>query len=267
MRGHTAFIYGALALLLLVGVIFTRSRTGIALTILGVVLATFAFARRIGGDNVYGPAGTVVAFAGGLGIAIGLAPILDRFTVLDPLEDLRWTMFSTTLNGIGAFFPIGSGPGTYSNVFHAFQPLELGRWFINHAHNDYLQWLFEGGAFAALIIVLLLGLYVFQWSKVWTKETWSQFRFMQVGAGIGIFLLLLHELVDYNLSIPANMVYFAFLAGIFFSDPGKDRVGGSRRNVKRRPSDQKQVALPTANSKAVKPLAPAPDQIKNPFAD
>ena len=267
MRGHIAFVYGALALLLIIGVIFTRSRTGIALTMLGMLLVTFAFARRIGGDNVYGPAGTVVAFAVGIGIVIGLAPILDRFATLDPLEDNRWTMASATMDGISAFSPIGSGPGTFANVFHAFQPLELGRWFIDHAHNDYLQWLFEGGALAALLILLLLGLYFFQWRKVWTQAAWSKFRFIQVGAGIGIFLLVLHELVDYNLSKPANMVYFAFLVGIFFSPPDKDASPGPRRSGKRRGSSQTQAVLPTADSKAVKPLAPAPDQIKNPFAD
>ena len=63
------------------------------------------------------------------------------------------------------------------------------------------------------------------------------------------------------------LVTFAFLAGLFFSDPSQHTTSGSRRNGKRRTSNQKQVALVTADSKAVKPLAPAPDQIKNPFAD
>jgi len=267
LRGHVAFVYAALTLLLIVGMIFTRSRTGIALTMLGLLLATFAYARRIGGDNVYGPAGTVVAFAVGIGVVIGLAPVLDRFTALDPLEDGRWAIFSATLDGIGAFFPVGSGPGTYAEVFNAFQPLELGRWFVNRAHNDYLQWLFEGGALAAFVIVLMIALYFLRWGKVWTKEAWSRFRFIQVGAGIGIFLILLHELVDYNLTIPANMVYFAFLAGIFFSDPNKEAVTGSGRKGKQRISKPEQADVPEADSPKAKSMAPAPDQIENPFAD
>jgi O-antigen ligase len=263
-RGHVAFLYGLLALLLLVGVIFTRSRAGIALTMLGVLLATFAFARRIGGDNVYGPAGTVAALAMGLGIVIGLAPVLDRFAELDPMEDLRWTMFAATVEGIGAFFPLGSGPGTYAAVFPAFQPVELGRWFVNYAHNDYLQWLFEGGLPVAVLFVLLLGLYLYQWSKVWTREAWSQFRFVQVGAGIGVLLMLLHELVDYNLHMPANMVYFAFLAGIFFSDPDLDSVaGGQRRKRRRTPDLVPAEAVPVP----VRPVGPHPEQIPNPFLD
>ncbi|NJN47784.1 MAG: hypothetical protein HC808_16390 [Candidatus Competibacteraceae bacterium] len=30
----------------------------------------------------------------------------------------------------------------------------MGRWVIDYAHNDYLQWLFEGGLFAALLMLL-----------------------------------------------------------------------------------------------------------------
>jgi O-antigen ligase len=264
-RGHTAFVYGVLALLLIVGLVFTRSRTGIALAMLGIVLVTFAFARRIGGENVYGPAGTVVAFAVGLGIAIGLTPVLDRFGSQDPLEDARWSLFSATMEGIVSFFPVGSGPGTFPDVFHAFHPPQHGSRFINHAHNDYLQWLFEGGVVAAILIVLMLGLYFLQWGRVWTKETWSRFRFVQVGAGIGMFLILLHELVDYNLHIPANTVYFAFLAGIFFSDPGQEAASGGRRRRRRR-TPVMETATQVSDA-AVKPIGPPPDQIKNPFLD
>lgn len=265
-RGHATFAYGALALLLIVGMIFTRSRTGIALTILGIILVTLAFSRRIGGDNVYGPAGTVATFAVAIGIAIGLAPVLDRFSSLDPLEDTRWTIFSATMNGIGTFFPVGSGPGTYPEIFRAFQPIELGHSFINHAHNDYLEWLFEGGAFAGALIVMMLGLYFIQWGKVWTKERWSRFRFLQVGAGIGMFLLLLHELVDYNLYIPANMVYFAFLAGIFFSDPNQEVATTSAKRRKRRRT-RRLEGVTVEGTSTVKPYEPSPDQIKNPFLD
>ncbi len=266
MQGHQAFIYAALALLLLVGAIFTRSRTGVALVMLGVLLVTFGFARRIGGDNVYGAAGTVVAFALGIGVVIGLAPVLDRFSELDPMEDLRWTMFSATIDGIGAFFPLGSGPGSYADVFPAFQSVELGPWFVNYAHNDYLQWLFEGGLLAALLILFLLGLYFFQWGKIWTRDIWSKFRFVQIGAGIGLFLMLLHSLVDYNLHMPANMVYFAFLAGVFFSDADADSAVAKRRRRQRRTPDLV-VDPPQTNADSVPPSGPHPEQIPNPLLD
>jgi len=55
LRGHAAFLCGVLVLLLLLGMIFTRSRTGISLTILGVLAVTFSLGRRIGGNNFSDP--------------------------------------------------------------------------------------------------------------------------------------------------------------------------------------------------------------------
>lgn len=261
LRGHKALMYGAIALLLLLGVIFTRSRAGIALAMLGVLVATVAFARRIGGSNVYGATGTVVALALGVGIAIGLVPVLDRFSVEGAIADARWPIFSATLAGIGTFLPLGSGPGNYPEVFPAFQPGELGRWFINRAHNDYLEWLFEGGLLAGALIVLFAVLYLRQWARVWPGEAWSRSRFVQVGAGIGLLLLALHSLVDYNLHIAANVVYFAFLAGLFFADPAQEPapVRRRRRTPDLAPSDDETLSAG--------PGRPAPDQIPNPFLD
>lgn len=265
MRGHTAIGYGAIALLLLLAIIFTRSRAGIALAMLGILLATFAFSRRIGGTNIYGTIGTIVTITIGIGLVIGLAPVLDRFSISGTIEDARWAIFSATTTGIGYFFPLGSGPGSFSQVFNAFQPLELGRWFVNHAHNDYLEWLFEGGAFAASLILLFIALYLRQWTKVWISDSWSQLRFIRVGAGIGLFLMLGHSLVDYNLHTPANIVYFAFLSGIFFADPDiEEERKRSRRSPKVGDTDIQNVSQP--QPVRITPQV-APDQIRNPFLD
>ncbi len=252
MRGHAAFVYGVIALLLLVGIVFTRSRTGLALSILALLLSMPVFAQRIGGNNVYGSVGTIIAVAVGIGIAVGLVPVLDRFSVAGTIQDDRWTIFSATLNGIGAFLPIGSGPGSYSDVFPIFQPLELGRWFINHAHNDYLEWLFEGGLLSAALILLLLVLYARQWTRVWTRNRWSRFRFVQVAAGIGILLLLLYGLSDFNLHNPANIAYFAFLAGVFFSPPGKEVR--PKRGRARRPKGTRSASSTAAKEQLATPV-------------
>ena len=263
LRGHAAFRYGALSLLLLTGLIFTRSRTGLALAMVGILLVTFALSRRIGGESVRTPIKTILALALAVAVSIGLVPILDRFTTLDPMEDLRWALFSATLHGIGALFPLGSGPGSYEAVFPAFQPLELGHWQVDYAHNDYLHWLFEGGLVVGLLLLLLLILYLARWRALWTPEAWSRLRFVQVGAGIGLLLLACHELLDYNLHMPANMLYFAFLMGVFFSDAdaGIEASGTRRRRRKRH--------TPDLESTLVRPLpqGPAPAPAKHPFAD
>jgi hypothetical protein len=71
----------------------------------------------------------------------------------------------------------------------------------------------------------------------------------------------LHGLIDFNLHIPANAAFFAFVAGIFFHPGSADR-GGERRVM---PDDTKPLATP----------APPPAQVgsqpaldaRNPFAN
>ncbi len=268
LRGHKALAYGALAVLVVLGLVFTRSRTGIALAMLGILLTTFLFSRRIGGDNVYGPTGTLVAIVIGIAVSIGLAPVLDRFSVGGALEDMRWTIYDASIAGMATFLPFGSGPGTYVQVFPAFQPLELGPWLIDFAHNDYLQWLFEGGMLAALLILLLFGLYLWQWTRIYSRDRWSRYRFIQVAAGIGLLMMLIHEFLDFNLRIPANMVFFALLAGIFFSEPGQVDESKGRRRHKRRTPNLASSPLPGDGALAPSPTNPqVQEQIPNPFLD
>lgn len=267
LSGHKALAYGALAVLVVLGIVFTRSRTGIALAMLGILLTTFLFSRRIGGDNVYGPTGTLVAIVVGIAVSIGLAPVLDRFSVGGALEDMRWTIYDASIEGLATFLPFGSGPGTYIHVFPAFQPLELGPWLIDFAHNDYLQWLFDGGLLAALVILLLLGLYLWQWTRIYSRDGWSRYRFIQVAAGIGLLMMLIHEFLDFNLRIPANMVFFALLAGIFFSDPGQVQENQGRRRHQRRTPN---LATSTVGGETYAFSQPSPqarEQIPNPFLD
>ena len=77
-------------------------------------------------------------------------------------------------------------------------------------------------------------------------------------------LILLHELVDYNLHIPANMVFFAVLAGIFFSDAETSR---GHRTEGSRGTTRMDEPEPETTYTPVTPAKPAPDQIKNPFLD
>ena len=246
-QGHRAFVYGFIALLVLTAIVFTRSRMGIMTSMLGVMLATVFFARRIGGDNAYGLTGTILAGVLGVGTTIGLGPVLARFSQADPLADGRSYIFDGAFQGIGHFFPLGSGPGTFVEVFPRFQAWEMATVTINRAHNSYLEWLFTMGMPAAVLMAVLLFLFVRQWFRL--GDTWSEFRFLQTGAGLGCLLTLVHELVDYNLFVGANVVAFAFLAGIFFH-PHRDQPKVKTRSKSESPVDavRARVDLPSVDS-------------------
>ncbi len=263
-KGHTTAVLAASAVAMLLGLIYTRSRSGIMIVMLGIVVCLIAFGRRLGTVNKASELiGTLVVVALGLALDIGLTPVLQRFSFEDPLHDSRMIMYSHALEGIGKFLPLGSGPGTFPEAFRQFQPVELGNFFINHAHNDYLEWLFEGGMAGGAILVLLLIVYLRQWLNLAGARYRHSFRYVQFGAGIGLFLLLLHGLTDFNWHIPANALYAALLAGIFVSrpdrqrdDPEVDEAGGRRGHALPEPESRPLFVLE-------KPQAP----VHNPFDD
>lgn len=232
--GRPSLAFGLLAILFVVGIVVTRSRSGIAMAMLGLILVAALFARHVGGGNSFGLVGRLVTLALGFALALGLAPVLDRFAWVDMEGDARWRIASASFDGAGSLLPLGSGPGTYPGVFAIHQPIEMGRWFINHVHNDYLELLYETGVPGLVLVVLFLALYARQWGGLMTGAEWSRFRCLQIGAGIGLALILGHSATDYNLRVPVNLATFAFIAGIFFSPPGRLPVTHAKQRRERR---------------------------------
>lgn len=262
-RVNAAMIFLAVSVAILLGVIFSRSRTGIGMAMVGIFLSALLYGRYIGGNRskslttLFGVIGLALA------IEIGLAPVLDRFSVDGALEDSRWTIFVTSFKGAMEFFPLGSGFGTFPDVYWRFQPDSIGL-FVNHAHNDYIEYLFEAGAVAVVVMAMLLVVYALRWPGLLRHEHWSKLTFMQVGAGIGLFVMALHGLTDYNLHIPANAIYFAFLAGVFFHRSAGRRVVRGGEEVYTTTMPDPVASLPQAGV----PLPPAPRVvIPNPFSE
>lgn len=262
IRFNRVAIYGAAGLAILLGLTFSHSRTGVALAMLGILVSALVFGSRVGGQR---SSRLVVAFtvlAVALALEIGLTSVLSRFTGKGMTDDLRWSIYAATVQGIREFFPFGSGFGTYPAVFRRFQPGNIPE-FVNHAHNDYLEWLFEGGLAAAVLMMGLLALYLLRWRKIWPREDYCPpYGFMRLSAGIGLLLIGLHGMIDFNLHIPANAVYFAFLAGVFFHKTSPAKPEDSVRAQEIRPNP----APKPAPVKIPEPPVPATD-IRNPFAD
>ncbi len=255
-RLNQTLIFSAISIVILLGTVFSRSRTGIMLAMLGIFLTAILYGLRIGGRRSTNLVTVFSVIGLALAVEVGLAPVLERFSAEAALEDARWSIFGSSVTALGQFFPFGSGLGTFPDIYRRFQPAEIDL-FVNHAHNDYIEYLFEGGLMAAIVILLFLIGYVRAWPRLLRLQRWGTLSFMQAGAGIGLLLMALHGMTDYNWHIPANAIYFALMAGVFFhrgETPHEPRE--PRTHTHPAPAEAPAPSLPVERTR-----------VKNPFAE
>jgi O-antigen ligase len=127
---------------------------------------------------------------------------------------------------------LGWGLGTFPIVYPEFRSFYTN-FFVNQAHNDYLQLLVETGLAGFSIAVWFLVL-VFRRAagklKNWTSNASGA---LTVAALLGCVGILVHSFLDFNLQIPANAALFYVLCAIAASAPLQE---SQRRRVVRRHS-------------------------------
>jgi O-antigen ligase len=125
---------------------------------------------------------------------------------------------------------LGWGLGTFPEVYPQFRSFHTN-FFINEAHNDYLQLLVEmGGLGGATMLWFLWAVYRngIRKLKDWPEDTNGA---VTLAALLGVTGILVHSLVDFNLQIPANAALFYVLCAVAAMET---RFGKSRRKPARR---------------------------------
>jgi O-antigen ligase len=127
---------------------------------------------------------------------------------------------------------LGWGLGTFPIVYPQFRSFYT-TFFVNQAHNDYLQLLVETGVAGFAIAIWFL---VLMFRQALTKlKDWNQTSTgaLTVAALLGCVGILVHSFLDFNLQIPANAALFYVLCAIAASKPLQEI---QRRRVLRRRS-------------------------------
>ncbi|MFI2901517.1 O-antigen ligase family protein, partial [Klebsiella aerogenes] len=87
---------------------------------------------------------------------------------LDAGADVRVHALPSVLAMIRIYFPAGSGFGGFDTIFRVHEPYALLKpTYFNHAHNDWLEILLDGGLPAALLLVVALGWWLRASIRVW----------------------------------------------------------------------------------------------------
>ena len=213
-------LWSLLIVLTLAALLFTWSRAGIGCGLAAFAAASFGLVWNAGTVRVRVLLAMVASMALLLAAYVGITPILDRFApeALSLSYEGRMRIALGAVRGGLDFLPFGSGLGTFADVYRRYQAEGLTG-FIDHAHNDYAEAFLELGV-AGIAVVALLGIaYVARWGVLAGRRVSRSLGYLQVSAGLGALALAAHGVFDFNFHIPANAIYFAFLAGIFFYDP------------------------------------------------
>jgi O-Antigen ligase len=208
-----------------VALLFTRSRAGIGTGFAALALTSLTLVWNAGSVHARVILGIVAACALSLGAYIGLTPVLERFSTEQLAVSYvgRMHIAAGTLQGALEFLPVGSGLGTFADVFPRYQLASFAG-FIDHAHNDYAEAFLELGVAAVAAIALLAAAYAMRWRALLRGRLSRSLGYLQLGAGLAMLAAAVHALFDFNFHIPANALYFSFLAGVFFFTPAEDHA-------------------------------------------
>jgi O-antigen ligase len=214
------------------GIGLTRSRGAIlaalATTVILLIIAPLQRSMRV--HRAALPA--VVAVMAGLvfvAFTAGEAPLL-RFLGSDPRDvksDTRVLIWTASLEAFERSPTFGTGLGTFREAFRRVQPAEV-RGLVEQAHNDFLQMLVTGGWVGAALVVIAVGSLLFLLIMRWSTQQHREENAIAL-AGIGALIaLILHGIVEFNMSIPAIPVTLAVLLGVSWAAANYDRVEASR---------------------------------------
>jgi O-antigen ligase len=137
---------------------------------------------------------------------------LGRFTEADVHALNRLAYYRTTWEAISDRPLLGTGYGTYADAFRAYNHPGTGTYFLDKAHNTYLQMIMELGWPAAAALYAGLGLLVFRCLQGRSLQGRSAL-YPAVLAACSV-LVAVHSLVDFSLEMPANAATYALLLGL-----------------------------------------------------
>ena len=143
-------------------------------------------------------------------------------------EDSRLTSFTVTAAATKRFLPVGSGIGSFQEVYRTHEdPAQVDRFYMNHAHSDVLELALETGIPGLLLVAAFIAWWLRRSFSLWRNPEADPFA---KAATIAIGAMLAHSTVDYPLRTAAISAIFGMCCALIASP----RSATSRRTGKRR---------------------------------
>jgi O-antigen ligase len=204
-----------LCLILVITIVATQSRLGLAATFAGAFVTVFVMRLKTAPSTgrVFAEAGVLVAVLAVIGLVGGGVGVIERSIFLAGDLDLRLSIYRQALVMIAERPILGWGWDAFAPAFELTREPGTRIDRIYHlAHNTYLtHWIELGLVFGSLAIVAG-GVVLVALLRRLTRRTTN---IALPAAALGALVLgALHSTMDFSLEMPANMVLFITLLGL-----------------------------------------------------
>lgn len=154
--------------------------------------------------------GVVVLFVL-VSIAADRAESIRRAFEINAGQDMRARGLPTVLSMIAAYFPAGAGFGGFDPIFRLHEPFRLLKpTYFNHAHNDFLEVVLDGGLPAALLLLVAIGWYAIASIRAW-RASGRHSVLPKLGSSI-LLLVFVASAFDYPARTPMMMAMIVVAA-------------------------------------------------------
>jgi hypothetical protein len=218
-------IWGALgaAAILVPLILVTGSRAALVLAVVGAGAAWILYQPqghrdamadgRLGAARISLIVGGVSAAALATAVALSSRALsVHRLFGEDVSQEVRVKLFMPMLNAAWTYFPLGTGFGTFVDVFKMHEPLvNLDFTYLNHAHNELLELAIEGGLPSLLIASAFLLVWGRATIRIWKGSGRSEGIVLARLGSIVTGMLMIASLADYPLRTPIISSLFVLM--------------------------------------------------------
>lgn len=240
---RTRAIAASAAAIMVVTIFLSGSRGGMLAAVAELVILGVLLAKQKRGMRTRTAVGVGVFLVIVIGMVtwVGGESLMKRVESTDPSHSELASDIRPQINrdGLRMFLKkpvLGWGLGTFPVVYPQFRSFYTN-FFVNEAHNDYLQLLVEMGLLGfATMVWFLVTLYTQAIKKTanWTSEIGGA---TTLACLIGLTGILIHSAVDFNLQIPANAALFFVMSTVATSE-AFTQPARKRRPVRTKPAEE-----------------------------
>jgi O-antigen ligase len=211
VRGAKRFLLGFAAMLMAASVFLSQSRGGMFAVVVETVFLAIFWMRRFSPRK---SAAVFVAFCLLTALFLAwIAPEQVGSRITDTHDAARWLIHRDSFHMFAAHPFLGSGFGTFATVFPRYRVF-YDVFFINHAHDDYLELLLETGLAGLGVGVWFIVALYREGLRNLRPARLSPAALISTAALAGCTGLLAHSFTDFNLHIPANAALFYVLCAV-----------------------------------------------------